>query len=188
MTVTKEIIHNKGRISYSVRKHRLAKRLKMSISCDGSCTVTLPWRMSILSADNFVRQNFEWALEKIEKMKKLGDDGGMFTKNDKAEYLRLKKYARELVEERIEKFNYFYGFRYGGISIRNQKTRWGSCSSKGNLNFNYKIVLLPERHAEYIIVHELCHTKEFNHSKRFWSLVEKTIPEYREIVRNLRKV
>ena len=102
--------------------------------------------------------------------------------------MRVKEYARDFVARRLEKYGEIYGFQYKSVAIRNQKTRWGSCSSKGNLNFNYKIMLLPERHADYIIVHELCHLKEFNHSKRFWNLVAQTIPEYEKIISQLRKL
>jgi len=97
------------------------------------------------------------------------------------DYLKHKEYARKLVHEKIEKFNSFYQFKFNRVSIKDTKSRWGSCSIHKNLNFNYKIVLLPERMAQYIVVHELCHLKEFNHSQRFWSLVERTIPEYKEI-------
>ena len=83
------------------------------------------------------------------------------------DYLKYKNQATNLVKERIEYFNTFYNYKWGKIVVRNQKTRWGSCSKKGNLNFNYKIVLLSPEAADYIIVHELCHLKEFNHSERF---------------------
>jgi predicted metal-dependent hydrolase len=121
----------------------------------------------------------------MKAMKKIGRKS-IFSRHSNVEYLKLKEYARDLVMKRLEKFNQIYGFKYNAVAIRNQKTRWGSCSSKGNLNFNYKIVLLPPRHADYIIVHELCHLKEFNHSKRFWNLVSKTFPDYEKIIEQLR--
>jgi predicted metal-dependent hydrolase len=94
-------------------------------------------------------------------------------------YARYKEHARKLVHERLAFYNTFYGYTIGRITIRDQKRRWGSCSSKGNLNFNYKIVFLPPELADYIIIHELCHLKEFNHSPRFWALVEKQCPDYK---------
>ena len=72
------------------------------------------------------------------------------------------------------------------INIKNQKTRWGSCTKSKNLNLNYKIIFLPKKHQDYIIVHEMCHLKEFNHSHKFWSLVSKTLPDYLEIKVELR--
>ena len=185
MTVQKKMTLRSEKIEYTVRKHRTAKRLKLVISCDGNCTVTLPWRMGFVTADEFIRKNGEWVLEKMKAMKKIGRNS-LFARHDQAEYLKLKEHARAMVTRRLEKFADIYGFEYKGVAIRNQKTRWGSCSSKGNLNFNYKILLLPQRHADYIIVHELCHLKEFNHGKRFWNLVAQTIPEYEKIVAQLK--
>jgi predicted metal-dependent hydrolase len=90
-----------------------------------------------------------------------------------------KEAARALVHARLQFFNRHYGFAWGKVFIRNQRSRWGSCSSKGNLNFSFKLVRLPPELADYIIVHELCHLKEFNHSPRFWALVAETVPDYK---------
>ncbi len=97
-----------------------------------------------------------------------------------------KELARKLVVERLEHYNRMYRFTYHRIAIRNQSTRWGSCSKKGNLNFNYRIALLPLDVADYIIVHELCHLGEFNHSPRFWLLVSKALPDYQLLRQRLR--
>jgi len=185
MGTKKKITLRNEKIEYTLRKHRQAKRLKVAIYCDGNCVVTLPWHMGILNAEQFIRKNGEWILEKMKAMKKIGRKS-IFARSDHKEYLKLKEYARDFVSKRLEKYNQIYGFNYKNVAIRNQKTRWGSCSAKGNLNFNYKIILLPPRHAEYIIVHELCHLKEFNHSKRFWNLVAQTFPDYEKIVAQLK--
>ncbi len=107
---------------------------------------------------------------------------------NKTEYLKYKKRARALVLERLEHYNKFYGFVYHKIAIRNQRSRWGSCSKKGNLNFNYKIVLLPQNMSDYVIVHELCHLGEFNHSHNFWALVVKTVPDYKQIRKAMKSI
>ena len=83
-------------------------------------------------------------------------------------------------------YNEIYQFSYNKIYIKNQKTRWGSCSGKKNLSFNYRILFLPKKLQDYIIVHELCHLKELNHSKRFWSLVARVFPDYQNIRNELR--
>ena len=184
-TIAKSIILDSEKIEYTIRKHRKAKRLKIAIACDGSCTVTLPWRLGLWNAEKFIQQNSEWVLDKMKAMKKIGQNNLLLQRN-KEEYLRLKKNSRDFAIKKLEKLNEFYGFEYKKVFIRNQKSRWGSCSSRRNLNFNYKIMFLPERHADYIIVHELCHLKEFNHSQRFWSLVSQALPEYKEIKKQLK--
>jgi predicted metal-dependent hydrolase len=95
--------------------------------------------------------------------------------------------ARRLVGSRLFEFNEVYGFRYARISIRSQRTRWGSASSRGNLSFNYRIIFLPPELQDLIIAHELCHLQEMNHSPAFWSLVEKAIPDYRRLRKELRR-
>lgn len=102
-------------------------------------------------------------------------------------YLKNKERARTLVIERLEFFNAHYKFNCGRVSIRNQKTRWGSCSRKGNLNFNYRIIYLPAALQDYIVVHELCHLQAFNHAPEFWALVAETFPNYAQARRTLRQ-
>ena len=104
----------------------------------------------------------------------------------KRHYLQNKLKAKEIILESLDFFAALYGVKYKRVSIRNQRTRWGSCSKKKNLNFNFKIALLPTELQDYIIVHELCHLKEFNHSSKFWNLVSRTIPNYREIINDLK--
>lgn len=94
-------------------------------------------------------------------------------------YLTHKEAARALVHTKLQQYNQYYGFTYKRVAIRNQRRCWGSCSSLGNLNFSYKILFLPSELQDYIIVHELCHLGELNHSKQFWALVAETLPDYR---------
>jgi predicted metal-dependent hydrolase len=93
-----------------------------------------------------------------------------------------------MVIEKLEYYNTFYNFKYNRISIKNQKTKWGSCSSLGNLNFNYRLLYLPQRIFDYIVVHELCHLGQMNHSADFWKLVEKTFPDYDLLRSELKKI
>lgn len=101
-------------------------------------------------------------------------------------YLTHKEAARVFIHERISYWNQFYSYEYKRVAIRNTRTRWGSCSEHGNLNFSYKLLFLPEHLADYIIVHELCHLEELNHGRNFWSLVERTIPQHRTLRKELR--
>lgn len=108
------------------------------------------------------------------------------SRRSRAHYLALKESARACVMSRIQPYCDYYGVSYQRITIRNQRTRWGSCSSLKNLNFNYRIVLLPPELQDYIIAHEVCHLIHFNHSADFWSLVGETIADYPARVKALR--
>jgi predicted metal-dependent hydrolase len=137
------------------------------------------------AVEKLLLKKSDWIREKVEKFKKIPLISQ--TKNSRTDFLLYKNKALKLVKERLEYFNKTYGFTYRKISIRNQKTRWGSCSRKGNLSFNYKIALLPPPLIDYVVVHELCHLQEFNHSKNFWHLVARAIPDYVERSRKVKK-
>ncbi len=97
-----------------------------------------------------------------------------------------RKTILKLIPARVKEYAEIIGVSYGRITIRNQKTRWGSCSSKGNLNFNCQLMRLPEELRDYVIIHELCHRKEMNHSAKFWSEVEKYCPDYKALRKKLK--
>lgn len=104
------------------------------------------------------------------------------------EYRKFKEQSRGFIKQKIIELNQFYNFSFNRVCIKNHKSRWGSCSKKGNLNFNYKIIHLPLELAEYIVVHELCHLKELNHSSRFWALVAHAVPDYKARRKKLKTV
>lgn len=103
-----------------------------------------------------------------------------------AHYHAHKERARALVHARLAHWSAHYGCSYGRVAIRDQRTRWGSCSSKQNLNFNYRIIFLPLHLADYIIVHEVCHLLELNHGPQFWAHVARACPEYMTHIHELR--
>ena len=105
-----------------------------------------------------------------------------------ASYTRYKEHTRSLILTKLEYWAPICGVNYKRVAIRDTKRCWGSCSSLGNLNFSYKLLFLPDCLADYIIVHELCHLKEMNHSPKFWFEVEKIIPHYKDLVIELRKL
>jgi predicted metal-dependent hydrolase len=180
---------------YTLRRSSRARRLRLTVYADGSVVLTSPIGLAENIAEKFVASKGQWLISKLKffSQKRSRDDqsGGQpaspLPRLTRRDYLKYKEQARELVLQKIAKLNRLYGHSYNKISIRNQKTCWGSCSRKGNLNFNYKILFLPERAQDYIIAHELCHLKEFNHSPRFWELVARTSPDYLEIRRELKR-
>lgn len=103
-------------------------------------------------------------------------------------YVAHKEEAREFVLERLAHFNQHYNVKWNRVAIRNQRRCWGSCSAKGNLNFNYKIQYLPAELADYIIVHELCHLVHLHHGQTFWDLVAEKIPDYKARLLELRVI
>ena len=99
-----------------------------------------------------------------------------------------RKYAKAYLAARVEKFAHRMGITYNRLTIRETKTRWGSCSSEGNLNLHWKLILLSERLSDYVIVHELCHRVEMNHSKSFWAQVGAVLPDYKERRKELKAI
>lgn len=174
-------------IEYVLKRNRRSKRIRLSVQNGGEVKVSIPFRMTAEQAEHyvtkFILEKSDWLIKAIEKLKKFPPK--KTAKETREEYLKHKKDALHLVTERLKHFNAFYGYTYKKISIRNQKSRWGSCSKKGNLNFNYRIALLPQELSDYIVVHELCHVRELNHSKGFWDLVAKIIPEYKKLRKEL---
>jgi len=140
--------------------------------------------VSRAEVDAFVASKREWIARSVEAMKEV--DESVLRRGSRAEYIRNKEAAREFIVRRIGVLNAEGQFRFGDIRIKNQKTCWGSCSVKGNLNFNYKILFLEPRVADYIIAHELCHLHQMNHSPKFWKLVGELVPDYEVLKKELR--
>ncbi len=182
----KRIINLKNKeVAYELRDSKRARRARLAVYCDSSFVVTKPRGMSDAVIEKFIIEKADWIVSKIEYFKQF--KVSEFFKNNKGDYLKRKVDALKFANEKVAYYNKFYNFKFNNISVKNQRTRWGSCSSKGNLNFNYKILLLPENIADYVIVHELCHLKELNHSYKFWNLVAQTIPNYSNIRKELMK-
>lgn len=182
----KEILLGGEKIKYEFRKSRRSKYVRLSVTPEAEVRLSVPWRISENAAERLIFEKTEWLLEKLEYFKnKKPSDLPPATRQD---YLKHKELARVIAEQKLRYFNAHYGFSWKRVSIRNQKTRWGSCSKNGNLNFSYRIVYLGEKMCDYIIVHELCHLQEFNHSKNFWALVARAVPEYKKIRKEIKKL
>jgi predicted metal-dependent hydrolase len=159
--------------------------MTLTVYHDARCVVTIPRRFDPAHIEPFVLKKAGWISDQIRYFQA---NQHLFIERDtKKEYAEYKNQAYGLVIERLGYFNAFYGLRFAKVAIKNQKTRWGSCSKKGNLNFNYRIAKLSPELVDYLIVHELCHLKEMNHGRKFWSLVAQTIPNWRILRRELKK-
>lgn len=168
-------------IEYSIKKRRGIRSVKLSVYPDGFVSVSAPKWYPLYLIQKFVEEKSGWISDKLKT-------SGFSRKDERVEYLELKEEARSLAKERVDFFNRYYGFSVGRIAIKNNRTSWGSASQKGNLNFNYKIAKLPDDLLDYIVVHELCHLGEMNHSERFWKLVAESVPDWREKKRKLRNI
>lgn len=167
-----------------VRRIPGARHLRLRLLRGGRLQVSVPPRATAQMIREFVAEQRDWIAQQYESLQ--SRDSIMMTVHDDVTRARLVSDARELVHWRLEHFNKFYKFQYNRVAIRNQSTRWGSCSSGRNLNFNYRIVLLDPELQDYLVVHELCHLAEMNHGPRFWELVSHTIPNYRTLSKQLR--
>ncbi len=175
-------------LPYTLKQSARARHMRITVRCDASVVVTVPHFFSQNKVEKFLADKAGWVLKKVAHFQKLGPVFREGRRGGVREYRQLKEQAREFVKEKIAEINKFYNFSFNRVCIKNHKSRWGSCSKKGNLNFNYKIIHLPVELAEYIVVHELCHLKELNHSFRFWALVAKAVPDYKARRRKLKAV
>lgn len=161
-------------ISYTiVRSAR--KTMAVQVKRDGTVTVRCPMRIPDETAAAFVRDHADWIEEKAMEARKRQENRLVLTE---AQIRRYREEARQLLERKTAFWAEKMAVTYGRIAIRQQATRWGSCSARGNLNFNWTIVLLPEPLQDYLVVHELAHRREMNHSPRFWKVVEEQLPDY----------
>lgn len=176
--------------NYTLKRSTRAINMRITIFRTGDVRVTAPRLIPEFLIRRFVASKENWIARKvaefraqpiIPKMKLWGT-------GKRREYLANKKSAHALVVEKVRHFASKYDFKYRKITIRNQKTRWGSCSRKGNLSFSYRIVFLPGELQNYLVVHEVCHIKEFNHSRAFWDLVAQEIPDYKKLRRRLKGI
>lgn len=153
------------------------RTIAIQVKADGQVIVRSPYSISKNQIDQFVKEKRAWILRQQEELRKVREEKTVITEAMRKQGVRR---AVEHIPERVAHYASIMGVSYGRITIREQKTRWGSCSDKGNLNFNWKLVLMPEEVLDYVVVHELAHRKEMNHSKEFWKIVEKVFPDYKE--------
>ena len=163
-----------------IRSNR--KTVAIQVNSDLSVTVRAPRSVSEKDIEEILKKKEAWISKHIEKIKETKErfEAEPTEKLTREKVIALAEEALKVIPERVEYFAKVIGVTYGKITIRNQKTRWGSCSSKGNLNFNCLLMLAPPEVLDYVVVHELCHRKQMNHSKAFWLEVENVLPDYKE--------
>ncbi len=175
-------------IGVKLRRRRGMRRLLLSVGADGSVTLSAPPRTPLWYIEQFLVRQAGW-LERTLRQFGLPPETLLLRRAEARDrYLAHCEVARALVAGRVAFFSAHYGVRVTGISIRDQRTRWGSASQTGRLSFNYRLALLPPALADYVVVHELCHLIEMNHGERFWRLVAETLPDYRARRRALRRL
>lgn len=162
-----------------VRPHPRARNLRVRVHPGGRVSVTVPKRCSYATVVRFLDQCSGWIERTREEL--LQRPAPMPKTEARKRYLLHKEAARRRAYALIAGLAPRYGVRVRSVSIRDQKSRWGSCSRAGSLSFNYRIALLPEPLAAYVVAHELCHLIEFNHSARFWAQVARTVPDHRAL-------
>ncbi len=166
-----------------LKRSARARAMRLSVFPDSRVIVTAPIFLGTGAVENFVERHTAWIHKHLRRT--MSKSVIRIPRND---ITRLKRNALALAQGRCMHFAKYYGFSYNRISIRAQKLRWGSCSSAGNLSFNYRIAVLPPQIADYVVVHELCHLAEMNHSGRFWTLVARAVPDHKRVRKELRNI
>ena len=160
-----------------------AKRIIISVKPSKGVRVAIPSRVSFKSALEFVNLKKPWIQKHLVKIKQMESQRQAVSSSviiDKAD-------AKKKLTNRLKQLAVQHGLTYNKVAIRNQKTRWGSCSHKNNISLNMKLVLLPDELVDYVILHELVHTRIHDHSKRFWGELDKYVGDGKAMAKRLRK-
>lgn len=172
--------------TYSVIRSR-RRSIALEIRPDQTLLVRAPYYATNTQIRGFVESRESWIDKHLARMEEKNEARRLLPALTPDDIQNLGEKACADIPARIRHFAPVVGVTVGRVTIRNQRTRWGSCSAKGNLNFNCLLMLCPENVRDYVVVHELCHRLEMNHSPRFWADVEAVLPDYREPKRWLRE-
>ena len=154
------------------------KSLGLEIRPDGTLLARAPQRMAVRDIEAFINQKSGWIDAHMKKLALAKARQQSDVRLTEAEIKQLAEKAKAYIPQRVAHYAGLVGVTYGRITIRCQRTKWGSCSSKGNLNFNCLLMLAPPEVIDSVVVHELCHRKEMNHSARFYAEVLRVYPNY----------
>lgn len=168
-----------GYIEYELMRSK-RQSISIQVKANGSVVVHAPLKTPEGTIDDFVIEKSDWIMRHVSEARSrmAGRENVELLTNEEID--RLKRQARVELRNLVWEYAPKIGVGYNRITIRAQKSRWGSCSSSGNLNFNCLLMLAPLEVRQYVVVHELCHRIEMNHSKSFWELVEKVLPDYKK--------
>ena len=172
-------------LDYQVRVHRRAKRLKLVVLADGTVRVTIPPFVGLQQAREFFDRHRQYVSERLAQRQQFSRQQPDLWAHDRRHYLKHRQAAGRLAARQVRRWADFYSLSHNRITIKNNRSNWGSCSGRGNLNFHYKILFLPPDLQDYLVVHEVCHLKYLDHSPAYWRLVAKAVPEYRDRRRRL---
>ena len=150
------------------------KTLSVQVTGEGEVVVRAPRLYPRYKIEAFLRQKESWIRERQQRTAAAAHAPSL----SEEEHKRLVKEAKAWFAERTARFAPLLGVTYGSVTIRTQKTRWGSCTGKGDLNFNCLLMLAPEEIRDYVVIHELCHRRYMDHSAAFWAEVERVLPDY----------
>ena len=167
------------RMEIEIRRSR-RKTIALEVTADARVIVRAPMRMKEKEIVRFVQEKSAWIEKSLELVRQRKAEREAQEKLSAEDIRRLADQALEVLPGRVAYYAPQVGVTYGKITIRNQKSRWGSCSAKGNLNFNCLLMLTPPEIQDYVVVHELCHRRQMNHSEQFWREVERILPDYGE--------
>ncbi len=156
------------------------KTISIEVTADAQVIVRAPNRATLADINRFIGEKADWIDKSVSKMRQRKAQQLQKKELSPQEVKLLVTRAKRIIPQRVRYYADIMGVTYGRITIRMQKSRWGSCSGKGNLNFNCFLMRTPDEIIDYVVVHELCHLKEMNHSPRFWAEVEKVLPDYKE--------
>lgn len=168
---------------YSIIRSR-RKTISIQIKETGDVEVRAPHYATDKQIARFVESKEDWIIEKRQQILEYIESQPKLSEADEARIAyfekKFRQAAKDYIPYRVEYFHKQTGGRYTSITIRDQKSRWGSCSGRGTLSFNYRLMMAPPKVLDYVVVHELCHLTHMNHSKDFWNMVESILPDYKE--------
>ena len=165
-------VHIKGVGTVLFERSKRARRVSISVKPFKGVRVAVPYGLSFKKAAQFAQTKADWIKTHLEKIKQY-ERQGHFNSIPADSIDRVK--AKTLLTRRLERLAKNTGYSYNRVFIRNQRTRWGSCSSKNNISLNMKLVKLPDELIDYVILHELVHTHRKDHSGAFWAEVDKLV-------------